>query len=235
MAEPIVALIAQQTQALELLMNKLNERNHNTPLPDNSTQEIMDILANSMKEFCHDPQSKVTFGTWYARYEDIFTVDGAQLDDAAKVRLLLRKLDSNSHSEYINFILPKKPSDNNFQDTVTLLKKMFGEPESLFSIRYNCLKLMKKSTEDYIAFASQVNKECERFKFAELKPDQFKCLIFICGLQTHDKEIRTRLLTKLESDADINLNTLTTECKSLMDLKSDEDLIHRNPAVSTDP
>ena len=60
---------------------------------------------------------------------------------------------------------------------------MFGEPDSLFSIRYNCFKLMKKQPEDYITFASAVNKECERFKFNDLNSDQLKCLIFICGLQ----------------------------------------------------
>lgn len=72
----------------------------------------------------------------YARFEDVFVVDGVNLDDAAKVRLLLRKLDSQSHSKYINSILPKKPSDNHFEETVKILKRVFGEPESLFSVRY---------------------------------------------------------------------------------------------------
>lgn len=231
MAEAIVGLIAEQTKAMQLLVTQLAESRVEI-LQSNVTQRSMDLLANSITEFFFDSHSKVTFGAWYDRYEDTFNIDGAKLDDAAKVRLLLRKLDSNSHSQYIHFILPKKPSEVNFEESVKILKRMFGEVESLFSIRYNCLKLVKKSSEDYIAFASLVNKECERFKFADLNSDQFKCLIFICGLQANDKEIRTRLLMKLESDPAVNISTLTAECKRLMDLKTDADLIYKNPASS---
>lgn len=58
-----------------------------------------------------------------------------------------------------------------------------------------------------------MNKEFERLDFAKLTIDQFKCLIFIGGLQTFDKEFRTRLLTKLDTDANLTLSTLTVECK----------------------
>lgn len=159
----------------------------------------------------YDPHNGVIFNKWYARFEDTLSIDGVKLDDAAKVRVLLRKLDSSSHSKYIDYILPKKPSENNFEETIKILKVMFSEPDSLFSIRYNSLKLIKKQCEDYITFASVVNKEVERFKYSELKLDQFKCLIFICGLQASDKDIRTRLLMKLESDADITLPKITAE------------------------
>lgn len=228
----LLVLIAEQTKAMQLIVQQLAQSKVEI-LQSNVAQRSMDLLANSLTEFFFDPQSKVTFGTWYERYEDVFTVDAANMDDAAKVRLLLRKLDPNSHSQYIHFILPKKPSENTFEQTVEILKTMFGEPESLFSIRYNCLKMVKKSNDDHIVFASLVNRECERFKFNDLTVDQFKCLIFISGLQAQDKEIRTRLLMKLETDANINLNTLTVECKRLMDLKSDADLIYKNSASSS--
>lgn len=237
MADPeVLTLLREQMNAMQILITHMVEnKRDNDILQTNATQRFMDLLGNSITEFMYDPQSKVTFGTWYAIHEDIFLVDGDKLDDTAKVRLLLRNIDPHSHSQYINFILPKKPAENSFADTVVILKRMFGEPESLFRIRYNCFKLAKKSSDDCIAFASIVNKECERFDFAKLTIDQFKCLIFIARLQTFDKEFRTRLLTKLESDPNLTLNTLTGECKRLMDLKIDADLISQNPSSSSSP
>ncbi|XP_037040283.1 uncharacterized protein K02A2.6-like [Bradysia coprophila] len=234
--EKLLQLLADQTVVLQELakqiaVNKLD----NDALQTNAAQRSMDLLANSLTSYIHDPLSKFTFSTWYARHEDVFTVDAKNLDDAAKVRLLLRKLDEDSHSKYVNFILPKKSNENSLEETVKILKRMFGEPESLFSIRYNCMKLVKKSSDDFIAFASIVNKECERFDFAKLTSDQFKCLIFICGLPTCDKEFRTRLLMKLESDAALTLATLTVECKRLMDLKLDAELIAKTPSGTSTP
>lgn len=232
----LLALLTEQTKAIQLLNAQMtNIKLENDIIQANATQRSMDLLGNLITEFMYDPQNKVTFGTWYAIHEDVFSVDGNKLNDAAKVRLLLRKIDPHSHSQYINFILPKKPADNSFDETVVILKRMFGEPETLFRIRYNCFKLVKKSSDDCIAFASIVNKEVERFDFAQLTIDQFKCLIFICGLQTFDKDIRTRLLTKLESDPALTLNTLTVECKRLMDLKIDAELISQNPLSSSSP
>lgn len=228
-SKELIDFLTKQSAAYEALMIKFNREKEGDP--DNSIQRLMDSVANSITEFVFDPLNGDIFNKWYARHEDSFLIDGAKLDDAARVRIMLRKLDSNSHSKYIDFILPKKANEKTFEETVNILKVMFGEPDSLFSIRYNCLKLMKKQSDDYITFASLVNKECERFKFTDLKLDQFKCLIFICGLQAHDKDIRTRLLMKLESVADITLPKLTAECKRLLDLKADSDLI--TPKSST--
>ncbi|XP_037028712.1 uncharacterized protein K02A2.6-like [Bradysia coprophila] len=236
MDEALLKLLADQTLALQeltkiVVANKLD----GDAIHANNAQRSMDLLANSLTDYMHEPQSKFTFTTWYDRHEDVFLVDAKNLDDAAKVRLLLRKLDDKSHSTYVNFILPKKTSQNSFEDTVKILKKMFGEPESLFSVRYNCMKLVKKSSDDFIAFASIVNKECERFEFANLTSDQFKCLIFICGLTSCEKEFRTRLLMKVESEAALTLDTLTVECKRLMDLKSNAELIVKNTPSSSAP
>ena len=38
------------------------------------------------------PRNNLTFEAWYQRDEDFFMVNGAELDEAAKVRLLMRKL-----------------------------------------------------------------------------------------------------------------------------------------------
>lgn len=226
--------LAAQTVALQELAKQIAESRIDNDkflkLQTNVEQRSMDLLANLLTEYIHDSQSKFTFSTWYDRNEDVFLVDAKNLDEPAKVRLLLRKLDVNSHSQYVNFIKPKKSSENSFLDTVKILKRMFGELETLFSIRYNCMKLVKKSSDDFISFASTVNRECERFDFANFTFDQFKCLIFVCGLHSSDKEFRSRLLMKIDTTPAMNLDTLTAECKRLTDLKLDAELITKNPS-----
>ena len=69
---------------------------------------------------------KSTFSKWFERYEDLLTVDLKEQADDWKVRLLLRKLVSAEHDWYSNYILPKHPQDDNFTETVEILK-VFSE------------------------------------------------------------------------------------------------------------
>ena len=50
----------------------------------------------------------------------------------------------------------------------------------------------------------------------------FKCLIFIQGLTSpSEKEVRTRLLTKLEQDQKITLQSLAEKCQCILNLGAD--------------
>ncbi|EDS29903.1 conserved hypothetical protein [Culex quinquefasciatus] len=138
--------------------------------------------------------------------------DAAGLDDAARVRLLLRKLSDTTHAEYMNHILPKMTRDYKFSETVDNLTKLFGAHVSLFSKRYHCLTLNKRASVDFQSYAGQVNRCCEDFGVAQCSVDAFKCLIFVCGLHNkQDAEIRTSLLAKLEGNANMTLDNLTAE------------------------
>lgn len=70
---------------------------------------------------------------------------------------------------------------------------------------------------DIVTYQTTVNKTCEEFKLSQLSNNQFKCLIFIMGLQSKsDLEIRTKLLAKLDSHhAAITLQQLADECERL--------------------
>lgn len=58
---------------------------------------------------------------------------------------------------------------------------------------------MKESNDDYIDLASLVNKQCENLQLGTLTADQFKCLIFVCGLTSpEDADVRTRALSTIE-------------------------------------
>lgn len=207
--------------------NNSQQNDAQTGRPPASPEFLMESLANSMTEFAYDPDHNLTFDAWYKRYEDTFSVDAGKLDDAAKVRLLTRKLSTDVHTRYADFILPAKKSDKTFAETVEKLTEMFGPRTSKFNIRYNCLQLKKDSDTDFIAYAGIVNKQCEDFKLSELTLDQFKCLIFVMDLQSSaDAEIRTKMLNKLDSEsATIKLDAMSTECQRIISLKRDTKMI----------
>ncbi|BHF86025.1 hypothetical protein SprV_ctg2002920300, partial [Sparganum proliferum] len=172
------------------------------------------------------------FDSWYKRYEDMFSVDLAAQDDAWKVRLLLRKLGLAEHERYANFILPKNPPEVTFKDTVQTLSQIFGDQSSLFNTQFQCLQLCKRDSDDFITYAGIVSRECGRFQLGSLTEDQFKCLIFVCGLQSStDADIRTRLLSKVHQNNSVTLQELAAECHTLIDLKHYSAMI-QNPASS---
>ncbi|VDP11263.1 unnamed protein product [Soboliphyme baturini] len=108
-------------------------------------------LSSSITEFTYDPESGETFPAWYVRFEDVFRVDGKMLDDAARMRLLLRKVATPIHKQYVDFILPHHPHDVSFKETVQILSSMFGPQTSLFNVHYKCLKMKEEDREDFIA------------------------------------------------------------------------------------
>ena len=82
--------------------------------------------------------------------------------------------------------------------------------------------------DDFVTYAGLVNRECERFKLKELTENQFKCLIFVCELQSSkDSDIRKRILAKIESDPEISLQSLAEECQRLINLKHDTQLMKK--------
>ncbi|CAH8603980.1 unnamed protein product [Schistosoma rodhaini] len=219
---------ANQMKLLDALMQKLSFHSSS-----NSQSDKYDSIANSICEFNYDPDSGIIFDSWFRRFEDTFRVECSNLDDAAKVRLLLRRLGTLEYNKYVNFILPQNPRDLSFNETVQILSKIFGEQSSLFSIRYQCFQISKSLSDDYLTYAGHVNKECERFRINEITADQFKCLIFICGLKNpEDMDIRTRILSRIEQEPNMTLQMVTTECQRLLNLKHDTTMVQQNAKTS---
>ncbi|XP_058456714.1 uncharacterized protein LOC131434084 [Malaya genurostris] len=199
-------------------------------VPRNTPEQIIESLSVTIKEFHHNPAEGMTFDRWFSKYEDLFSADGRELDDAAKIRLLMRSLSVPVHEKFLNYLLPRHPRDFTFEEVVKKLKSVFGLHKSQFSQRYDCLRIVKNEVDDYVTYAGIVNRQCEDFELNNLTIDQFKALIFICGLQaSKDADVRTRLLSKLETDAAamVNLETLVTECQRLSNLKHDTALVEK--------
>lgn len=194
---------------------------------------VPEALANSISEFSFDPENGLTFDRWYSKYEDSFLRDGENLEDAAKVRLLLRKLSVTVHDKYQHFILPKHPREFSFEDTVKKLKTLFGTRSSLFSKRYKCLETSMCAEEDFISYGARENKLCEDFEVNRLTADQFKSLIFVIGLRSPKvADFRTRLLAKLDEEGvELTLEKLVHECERMQNLKLDTALVEKKTSV----
>lgn len=221
----------QQFQQQAFFQNALSSlRQHQPPT---NPEQILDSLSGNIKEFHYDAESNVTFGFWFTRYEDLFARDVARLDDEAKVRLLLRKIGIAEHERYISYILPQKPINCTFAQTVEKLKSLFGAKESVISRRFKCLQISKTPTEDHVAYACRVNKACVEFDLGRLSQDEFKCLIYVCGLNSEgDAEIRTRLLSRIEENSNVALEQLSEECQRLLNLRRDNAMIEEHPTTS---
>lgn len=104
-----------------------------------------------------------------------------------------------------------------------ILSKIFSEQLLLlFNICYQCFQVSKSPSDDYLIYARKENQECEQFGMSEITADQFKCLIFICGLKNPEYEdIRTRILMLIEQEPNMTLQMITTECQRLLNLNYD--------------
>lgn len=191
--------------------------------PDNSL--LIENLTRTLTNFRGEEDQ--TFGNWYKRYVGIFLEDGKLLDDGGRVRLLMRKLDQTVFDNYSRRILPKRPEELVFKETVAILTEMYKSADSQFCQRLKCLRLEKSDLDDFDTYVGKVNMLCEEFSLGSLTVDSFKCLMFIVGLKNSKySETVTHLLNFYEKQGDkLTINHFTTEAKRIHNLKVDTQLV----------
>ena len=140
-------------------------------------------LVQQTCEFLFDPDTELTFESWFQKCKDIFRVDLAHVPEHAKVRLLLRQLGTVEHKRFMCFILPKKVEDISMKETVLILSKLFGKRCSEFRKCYNCLTVTKRDDEDWMNYVSRINSDFEKSDFKSVSNDHFKCPLFVFGLR----------------------------------------------------
>ena len=218
-------MLQAQMRLMETLTAHLSSLSASSATRD---QPSIDHIGRNIPEFIYDSDAGVTFDSWFKRHEDVFSIELSGREDVTKVRLLLRKLGPAEHVRYSNYILPAEPLSKSFDDTISTLKKIFGDNSSLFNTRFHCLQLVKRDVDDFVTYAGIVNKECSRFQLGTLSEDQFRCLIFICGLQSPGySDIRTRLLQMIDQQPLVKLQQIVEECERLISLKRDSALIQQ--------
>ncbi|XP_055585296.1 uncharacterized protein K02A2.6-like [Uranotaenia lowii] len=193
----------------------------NNAVPQAGSEKIIESLATGIQEFRFDPDGGIFFDSWFARYEDVFRQGGQHLDDAAKVRLLLRKVDTDK-------------AQASLRSTKIADQRTVPVPA--------VLQYRKDDADDFTAYAASINKNCEAFQLNRLTSDQFKALRFVCGLQSpRDADIRTRLISKLEAEesappaegCQLTLDKLVDECHKLINLKQDTQMIEKkDPSIN---
>ena len=162
------------------------------------------------------PDEEKTFEAYYRRYEVIYITDCSDWTDAKKSPATSTKARNCGTKQVRRLYLTKKQKKKRkkqktkknkktcevgFLETVKLLSELFSSKTSLFHKRWKCLNLTKKDSDDYLGFASVVNKNCDDFKLGELSADKFKCLVFAQGqVSAKNAEIRRRVLSKLEDE-----------------------------------
>nr|CDJ93988.1 Gag-Pol polyprotein [Haemonchus contortus] len=85
--------------------------------PANAAEFAMNSLSTRLPEFVYDPDNGCTFEVWYNRYEDVISKDGAALDEAAKARLIVSKLDAITYARFTSHILPKRAFEMSLSET----------------------------------------------------------------------------------------------------------------------
>ena len=121
-------------------------------------------ISNSLSKFCYDPDNGMTFAAYVKRYETIFSKRCLLWSDKEKVALLLQKLYSQEVTKYTNLMLPWKPEEISFDETIKMLSRIFDKHDSLFHRQYECLNIIKQENEDFVSYAGSVNFQCELFK-----------------------------------------------------------------------
>ncbi|XP_055605783.1 uncharacterized protein K02A2.6-like [Uranotaenia lowii] len=190
--ETILEILSGQQQLMAKMSEQIAAALSGNCQTSRGSEFVLDSLASNITEFAYDPDNGCSFEAWFVRYADLFEKDAAQLPDDAKVRLLLRKLNPAAHERYTSFILPKLSKEFTFGETVSKLTSIFGTPVSTFNRRYQCLQTQKDDTEDFISYSCKVNRACVDFKLQDLKEDQFKCLIVVCGFKQPLPSVATR-------------------------------------------
>lgn len=189
--------------------------------------KAIEALSNMIETFIYDEENGNTFEAWHNRFSGIIAVGSRDLDDNAKVELVLMKLETSANALYRRSIAPALHTDFTYAQTIEKLTALFKKKISLLRTRWNCLNVQRGPGEDIAAYGARINQEAEDFKLKDITGEQFKVLLFIMGIRdARDKNIRTRLLNLQDKTkaADVKLQTMVEEAERILQIEQDSGL-----------
>ncbi|VDM46500.1 unnamed protein product [Toxocara canis] len=221
----------QQQQALLEQMGRILSDVGPTASPASAAEFVTNSLSTKLPEFIYDLDNGCTFDVWINWYEDVIVQDGSTLVEATKARLIASKLDATAYARFTNHILPKRPSELCFDDTVKTLKELFGHNTSVFARRYTYLRTQRNG-ESLSDYTGMVNRRHEMAEFNAITPERMKCLVWIRGLHTPDDvDIHTRALRKMEDNLQTTLKELSLEIQQFLNIRRDAKLLGIPPSL----
>ncbi|KAH9593715.1 hypothetical protein MS3_00000844 [Schistosoma haematobium] len=171
----------------------------------NSTM-TSDSIATSINEFGFHPENRIVLRRGLSAMSIYLLL---MVESETKVLNEYVYYGVSEHERFYNFILPKKPADITFRETIECLTSIFGGQSSIFHTRYQCFQSADKPQNDSVMHASVVSREREQFRL-RMSSDQFKYLIFVCTLQSAvDTDIRTWSLARIKQYTNISLRTVS--------------------------
>ncbi|PIO55511.1 hypothetical protein TELCIR_23101, partial [Teladorsagia circumcincta] len=180
-------------RALEKMDMRMNGAN-----PAAAKHSIFDSLCRRIDKFTFDAENGRTFDIWYKRFKDVFDNDCTELNEQEKTRLLVSRLDEDSHQLFCGSIAPKSPSDLSWDEATATMDRLFGSGKTLFRRRFECLKI-QYDHQDFNSYETLVRTRCSDAKFDSINFDGLQCLIYVAGFQGAEfAHYRTRLLRKLD-------------------------------------
>lgn len=83
--------------------------------------------------FHHNPLIGETFATWYTQYSDIYEDGMADLRQATRFAMLLRKVNRSNGRLYSSYLQPMDPTEPTYEERISKLGSVVGDNSSLFS------------------------------------------------------------------------------------------------------
>uniref|UniRef100_A0A183CHH4 RNA-directed DNA polymerase n=1 Tax=Globodera pallida TaxID=36090 RepID=A0A183CHH4_GLOPA len=176
----------------------------NVPLPD-------------IQPFNNEDES-VDFEEWMDRFQFSMECAATNLEDGAKVKLIMTKLSPSTFGEYKRSCLPDEITTFGFDETKKRLKKVFARQHSLAIDRYDCLRAGREDGEEFGIFINRLKNHFRKFRYSEMNEDQFKCLVLLTALKApNEAKLRQYVLSRLTAE-----ETKTSKTPKLFDVVSEE-------------
>uniref|UniRef100_A0A183BSK1 Retrotrans_gag domain-containing protein n=1 Tax=Globodera pallida TaxID=36090 RepID=A0A183BSK1_GLOPA len=202
--------LASMADVLQQLTNIVKQQQSTSQVQNN-------ITLPDVQPYSHEDES-TEFEEWIERFQFSVECAATNLQDGAKVKLLMTKLSPSAFGEYKRSCLPDEITQFDFGETKKRLTKLFAHPPSLAIDRYECLKASREEGEEFGVFINRLKALFRKFRYSELTEDQFKSLILITSLKSpSEAKLRQHILTRLTAE-----ETKTTKTPNLFDAITEE-------------